>query len=215
MVKKIFVSGCSHVQGHGFPDNLNGDIHSKHAWPALIEKDLNYKVVNFSMAGNSADQIVRDFINYDEKESLDAIIVMFPYRVRFLMKNPYGEDENFCPGKLDGSYREKKKFFSSIAFFMTNIKHEEAEEINYLGNIAIFEYFANKLDIPLWVGFTDLPDRLLAEKKLGYENLFNWDTWCVENDFPKLPDNHWGDSAHKSFYQIIKKWLFDQGFDSR
>lgn len=214
MTKTIFVGGCSHVQGHGFPDNVEGIIHSKYAWPAIIEKNIDCKIHNVSDAGNSTDKVVRDFLNYKNKASLSAIIILFPNKDRFLLRNAENENENFCVGKFENGFSRDKKYNGHLTYYLKKIRNDEAEEINYLGKIALVQYFAQKHNIPFFMGFSDYPDKMLIESQLGLSDLFNWDRY-LQDGYPKLPDGHAGEKAHNEFADIITKWLLSHGFQSR
>jgi hypothetical protein len=164
MTKTIFVGGCSHVQGHGFPDNIEGIIHSKYAWPAIIQKEVDCEIHNVSDAGNSADNIIRDFLNYKDKKSLDAIIILFPNSHRFLLRTADQDETNFCLGGFEHGFSSDKTFNKQLTYYLKYIRHDTAEQNNYIGKVALIYYFATKYSIPFFCGFSDNVDKRLIEK---------------------------------------------------
>ena len=215
MTKNIFVGGCSHVQGHGFPDNKIGSRHSMFAWPAVIEKHLDCNVINCSSAGNSTDNVIKDFLNYEDKGSLDAIVIMFPYSKRFVIKDQNGIPENFWPSRLE-SYKKNKKYYKAVSAYLTLVQDDTTTEHHFLAQIALINFFARKYKIPFWFGVTTDDDKLLVEKHLGYKDVFDWLGWCERKKYNLLPDkSHFDGKAHQDFSKYITSWLEKKGFKRR
>ena len=216
MTKNIYVSGCSHVQGHGFPDNtIGGPWHSKFTWPAVIERELDCNVVNFSYAGNSTDNVVKDFLSYPDKETLDAIVILFPYSGRFLLRDQRGEIENFWIHRLE-SYAKHKQFYKALKYYFSFLHDQSIVDQHFISGISLIEFFAKKHDIPFYFGVTTDEDKSLVENTLGYTDVFDWYGWCRKKKFNLLPDNsHFDGKAHKTFAKIIKKWLESKGFENK
>lgn len=213
-MKRILVSGCSHVFGHGLPDCIDGRIEnpSKYAWPNLIRQYYKCEVINQSEAGNSALNLVKKFINYEEKSSLDAIIVIVPFRERFVFKNPFGEVHNFVGGNIETYKNIDRKWFKSFLYYLTRIRSDD-EDYNYISNVSYFYYISKMLNIPLWIATSDYPDALLLENHVDLTFEYTWTTYCGNNNFSRCDDGHYGIDAHQTFFEeILKPWLNNNVF---
>lgn len=215
MTKKILVLGCSHVSGHGFEDAVKGDRHSVHAWPAKISKDFDVEVINYSSPGQNATYCVEKLQKYPNKQSLSAIILLFPFRSRMMMsrKLPNGEVED-VPYNL---YSINDHRWDSVMNQYQKICHNwRVNDINFIAYYTYFQCISSTYNIPLWIACTTKEDHdLLSENNLELSMSMDWFQWCQENDFPKLPDTHYGHEAHEQFYlQYIKPWLQEKVFAS-
>ena len=215
MTKNLYVSGCSHVQGHGFPDNSIGSRHSMFAWPAIIERDMDCNVINHSYAGNSIDMVIRNFLDYPEKNKLDAIIILFPYHHRFVVKDQNGIPENFWPDRID-SYKSHRRYHKALNYYLTWLQDDTTTENHFVSQIALVEFLAKKHKVPFWFGVTTDDDKELVEKHLGVKRVFDWCGWCQHYKYNLLPDqSHYDGKAHQNFSGKMKKWLLSQGFENR
>lgn len=196
-MKKIYVSGCSHVYGHGFPDSRRGDKPSKYAWPQLLKKE-GFEIVNHSIPGNSAARVAYNFINYNEKQSLDGIAVIFPDMHRFLIKDQYGNDDNYYPE----IFPKPNKYFK---YYLKNIRNDKAEIAEFVSYVSLFYFFAAELDIPIYTMVSISPDRFVEQ--LLSKEIPSWNEFCY--NYPRLPDGHYGHEAHEKLAKKVKDFFDD------
>ena len=213
MTKKILVLGCSHVSGHGFEDAVKGDRHSVHAWPAKIPRDFDVEVINYSAAGQSTTYCVEKLQQYSDKQSLSAIIVLLPFRVRKLMSRTLPDNTvEDVPYNLysigDPRWESVMEQYQKTCF------NWRVNDIDFIAYYGYFRWVSLTYNIPLWIDCTTEEDHdLLIDNGLELSMPMDWFQWCEENNFPRLPDTHYGHEAHEQFYlQYIKPWLQEKVF---
>jgi len=207
MKNKIFVLGCSHVSGHGFEDNVKGDTHSVHAWPAKIAKDFNCEVIDKSWAGQGVDSCVMHLQEYPHKDELGSLIVMLPFSRRMLQRvtsNGKKEDMTFLAHPINVPYWDR-----IMDQYMKHCHNEKMYNVNFLSYYTYFRFISQQFKIPLWIGANTLGDRQILEMyghRVSWK--YDWMEWCIDNNFPRCPDGHFAHLAHETFYQdVIKPWL--------
>ena len=213
MTKKILILGCSHVSGHGFEDAPNGERHSKHAWPAKILKDFDVEIVNYSAPGQSTTYCVEKLQNYSDKKSLSAIMVLLPFRLRMLMSKTLANGtvvdvaNNLC-GIGDARWESVLENYQMICH------NWRVHDIDFLAYYGYFQWISYMYNIPLWISCS-IQEDLIFLKNNGIELSMPtaWYTWCEENKFPRLRDDHFGHEAHEQIYlKYIKPWLQEKVF---
>jgi hypothetical protein len=209
MKKKILIAGCSHVSGHGFEDSITGVGLSKYAWPAMIEKDFDVEVFNYSKPGASPDYCIEKIQNFDDKQSLSAILVMLPHSSRSLKQivrdDGTIEDEFYHHGYISTHDRWDK----IMAAYYKICHNWRTDNVNMLAYAGYLNFISTTYNIPLWVTTTTSSDQMLLTKhKFQLEMTTDWMTYCTKHRFSRLPDGHFGHDAHIDFYKrYVKQWL--------
>lgn len=213
-MSKILVSGCSHVFGHGFNDSLNGLTPSIHAWPAKINRDFGYEIVNFSGPGQSPNWCMEQIQDYQDKSQLVAILMMFPFSGRKMMKKRLkdGTDEdtpywgNFTVTKRWRRWKETADNYYALCH---NYKSDIVDMISHIGYLRSLHY---EYKFPVWISTSEPGDHAsLTAKGLVLDSDLDWCSYANKHKMPKLPDGHFGALAHESFYQeYIKPWLIEK-----
>lgn len=204
----IYVAGCSHVYGHGLADCLKGKSPSKFSWPELAREE-GFAVFNASEPGNSPSAMQLDLMNYEDKENLEAIIALFPYSTRWWIKGRKGNEENFCPGKMN-DYEKDRTFVRSLKGFYTHIKHERFEEQLLIGAVSYFHYIAKKFDCAFYCGFTDIEDMEITSDIFPANVV--WEKYCEDNNCGKVADGHYNEAAHQLFYENEIRPFLDKNY---
>lgn len=208
MKKKILITGCSHVAGHGFEDNIDGAGHSKHAWPAIIQRYYDVDVIDLSRSGAAPSYCVESVQTFNFKETLSAIMVMLPHSSRTLQqifRNGHIEDEYFHHGYISNDDRWGK----IMAAYQKVCHNPRVEDINMLAYAGYLKYISTTYNIPLWLTVSTTEDHdFLLKNKIYLSTSIDWMKYCYDRNFPRLPDGHWGHEAHQTFYQeFINPWL--------
>jgi hypothetical protein len=74
--KKVNLAlGCSFTEGIGLPIDR--------AWPGLIEKKLEYPLLNLGLAGSSADTVARILTNSSTLFDIQTVFILWPMTNRF------------------------------------------------------------------------------------------------------------------------------------
>jgi hypothetical protein len=213
MTKKILILGCSHVSGHGFEDNVAGFHHSKYAWPSIIKQVFDVEIIDYSASGQSPIYCVEKLQQYSDKELLSAIMIILPYRMRTLMSRtlPNGVVED-VPYNLQGI--DDSRWESVLENYQLTCHNWRVHDIDFLAYYGYFHWVSSKYNIPLWINCSTKDDySFLKDNKLELSMPMDWYTWCEENKFPRLPDNHFGHEAHEQLYlKYIKPWLQEKVF---
>jgi len=212
MLKKILIAGCSHVVGHGFEDSLDGSVPSVHAWPAKISRDFDCEIINTGQSGQSPTYCVDQLQKYQNKETLSAIIVQFPNRMRSLHSKRLGVINEDFP--YHHSPTDSKSWDTTISNYYKFCHNWKTNDINLLSYAGYFEYISKKFNIPLWINCVDMHDlNFLKGHGFLLSNRKSWSQYCQVNDFDQLPDGHYGHDAHERWYnEYIKPWLQEKVF---
>ena len=217
--KKILVSGCSHVFGHGFNDSVDGTTPSVHAWPAKIRRDFGCEIVNLSGPGQSPSWCIEQIQNYQPKSELAAILIIFPFSARKLMrkrlKDGTEEDTPYCFNfTVPKRFKRWKEIADSYYLLCHNYRSDIVDIAAYIGYLKSlsFEY-----GFPVWVSTSEPEDhKSLKSRGVQLDSDLDWSSYANKNQLPKLPDGHYGALAHESFYQeYIKPWLVEKVFDQK
>lgn len=209
MKKKVLITGCSHVSGHGFDDNLAGALRSKHAWPAMVAQDFDVEVINYSIAGASPDYCVEGIQNFEDKSSLSAILVMLPHSNRSLqsitLDNGTVEDEYYHHGFTGPSQR-----WNQIMAAYYKVCHNwRVDNINLLAYAGYLNFISTTYKIPLWLTSSTFNDyEMLVKHNIQMSTPTDWQSYCTANKFPRLSDGHFAHEAHFNFYRkFVNPWL--------
>lgn len=86
MSRRLVAFGCSFTYGHGLPDchlpgGRPGPHPSKHAWPAIVAKDLGRECVNLSRPGASSKQVAYHILNTEFHKD-DIVAIWWPHVTR-------------------------------------------------------------------------------------------------------------------------------------
>jgi hypothetical protein len=211
MKKKILITGCSHVAGHGFEDNIDGAGHSKYAWPAIIQRNYDVEVIDLSTGGASAPSCIEGVQTFNFKKSLSAIMVMLPDSSRTLQKisqNGRVEDQNYHYNYIAIDVRWNK----IMSAYQKVCHNPRVETINMLSYAGYLKYISTTYNIPLWLTVSSSNDyEFLLKNNIQLSTPIDWVTYCGDRGFPRLPDGHWGHETHQTFYQeFINPWLHEK-----
>ena len=212
MKKKVLITGCSHVSGHGFEDNITGARQSKHAWPEMVKQDFDTEVINYSIAGAGPDYCVEGIQNFENKQSLSAILVMLPHSRRSLQSiirdNGNTEDEFYCHGLTS----HDRRWNQVMAAYYKVCHNWRVDDINLLAYAGYLNFVSKTYNIPLWLTTSTSNDHnLLTKHNIQLATLADWQTYCTTNKFAKLPDGHFGHDAHSNFYKrFVNPWLISR-----
>lgn len=209
-MKKILVGGCSHVFGHGLPDCIEGKQPSQMAWPALIEKDFQCEIINFSEPGNSTVKLIRSIQQYDMLSTVSAILIILPYSKRKLLKFNAGEYSYTCtPPALHS--RVWNLAFERYQLYCHN---DSTDDVSFLSHVGYLNFISIKYNIPLWISSSAREDHELLQAhdfEVGVPD--DWTHYCYINRFSTTRCGHYGEDAHKGLYKnYIKPWLLDKVF---
>ncbi len=208
MTKKILVLGCSHVSGHGFEDTENGKEISEHVWPSKIHRDFGYEVINLSSPGQSPTYCVEKIQEFPDKQSLSAIMVMWPHSERTLQRYTENGDRD-----TDMPYHHNpignSKWDNTIVNYFRHCHNWRVNKVNLLAYIGYVKSLSLEFKIPLWMSTTtDEDQKFLTGKEIHLDTPSDWCTYCQVNEFPQLPDKHWGHKAHEIFYKsFVRNWI--------
>jgi len=212
MKKKILITGCSHVSGHGFDDNVAGALHSKYAWPAMVAQTFDAEVINYSIAGASPDYCVEGIQNFEDKQSLSAILVILPHSQRSLQSITHTN------GKIGDEFyyhdltTHDRRWNQIISAYYKVCHNWRVGNINLLAYAGYLNFISATCNIPLWLTTSTFDDYdLLTKHNIQMSMPAAWQTYCTNNKFPKLPDGHFGHEAHLHFYKkFINPWLINK-----
>ena len=208
MTKKILVLGCSHVSGHGFEDAKNGKIISEHVWASKITRDFGYEVVNLSSPGHSPAYCVEKIQTFPNKETLSALMIMWPHGERSLQRyteiNGQDTDIPYHHNPIN-----KPRWDMTITNYFKHCHNWRMNKVNLLAYVGYAKSLTAELGIPLWMATSTDEDQLfLVDSNVKLNAPYDWCTFCQKNDYPKLPDGHWGHDAHENFYiSLVKPWI--------
>lgn len=79
---RLISFGCSFTFGQHLPDNINTDIPSEFAYPAVLGKLLNLEAINKGSNGSGNLQILYDIINFEFLPN-DIVTIGWSYFSRF------------------------------------------------------------------------------------------------------------------------------------
>ena len=86
-MSRLITFGCSLTWGVGLKDD--GLQPSKSAWPTLVAKELNLKLVNKGEPAASNNEILYELLTFDYKKD-DIVIVMWTYSYRDVIFSKWG-----------------------------------------------------------------------------------------------------------------------------
>jgi hypothetical protein len=208
MSKKILISGCSHVFGHGFDDSLDGKFPSQYAWPHMIQQNFDCETINLSSPGSSPISCIEGIQNFKNKKELSAIMIILPgsnrYLYRTLDQNSNPQDVYYTAyGQINSNWdRVLEKYYRVCHNWRTS-------DINFISYAGYLQHLSVSHKIPLWLGTVlDEDHTLLKRHGLNLNFSPSWETYCQTRNFDRLADGHYGHNAHKTFFsEFVSPWL--------
>lgn len=198
---KFFVSGCSHVFGHGFADCISGNEPSKYAWPNLLRE--YGEVIDTSCPGASPAYCQNKLMNFKDKKDLTHLVVLMPNSARFL-GTLEGYDDNIMITDLS-RYDRVPSQKKHIKNYIMNVRHDCQSNIDLLGAVSYYYKIASYYNLKLFIGCTDSEDQIFMNSKEEFNDMFCWETWCIERNHGKVNDGHFNEASHKDFFETILK----------
>jgi hypothetical protein len=212
-MKKILVSGCSHVFGDGLTDFYENRFQpSKFTWASITSQTYknSIEVVNISRPGNSPSMLIRDILKYISTEKdISALMIMMPYSGRFMIKHSSSHIGNFT-GIAEINFNDEWEV--TLASYLTNIQADDEVEVRWVSHLSTLKYISEViLKIPLWIGITNDDDFQILKKHPFIELSVNesWRGYCTKRNFQLSKDgSHFNEEAHESFFKdVINPWI--------
>lgn len=218
---RIVAFGCSNTYGLGLPDNCDldkdkpGAHPSEYAWPSVLAKKLNYRVVNNGVCGCSNKFIYQTILNYKFSEN-DICCVMWTDADRY-----WRNDSTFSIQDInrDWGHRHQKGFIgpwmkTKMAKVYYSLVHSEYDHdvmhMNYMYHLSLHMKKIKKQCVQYhWsVKRNGITDKKL--NKWGRPDIHSCSFKKLFDQYPKAADDsHPGPLAHEDiaqlFYERIKE----------
>lgn len=215
-MKKILVSGCSHVFGQGFEDSPLGERPSKHAWPAFISKEFDCEIINLSQPGVGISSCIEKIQQYEPKNELSAIMIILPFSgrrlYRHIAQSGYETDVHY---HHSGEFAQLgARWNKTIADFYRYCYNFRLDHVELISHMAYVRWLGNHFNIPVWVTTsTNVDIEYLNSQGIQLDTDQDWCSYCQLRKYDKLPDLHFGHAAHINFYKDhIRPWLLQHVF---
>ena len=191
--------GCSLTFGHGLHDcigcnNNPGPSCSNYAWPSLLAKKLNKKLVNLSNPGSSNKEIWHKIFTTEFKND-DLVFILWTHYERYCII----ENENYVYQLGIWSVAKDKR----SKLYFKNLYNEL--DANYDLNLRMMhsKYFFDEKSIKFYQLFANTN---FKQMEWNTVQLLNAKFQIIRNQFPLAADNsHPGEQAHEEFANQIYK----------
>jgi hypothetical protein len=212
----ILTNGCSFTYG----DEL--DDPSTQAWPHVLESIMNESdsVINLSTRGASNTKILRDTIEYINKDPLEIDMVIIGWtdctRAEFYSQRPLTNQryKNYTGPIQVNSLWGDQSFVGSNEFFKDYYKYWQDYSLDYtswLMQVQLLESYLEEhnIDHKFFIAFGNPVDYEITNKYYFREEHFvGWPNermvdWV--DGLPKCPDGHPGPEAHRLVAEKLLK----------
>ena len=211
---RIVAFGCSNTYGLGLPDswetdkNIPGKYPSVYAWPSVLAKKLNYRVVNNGVCGCSNKFIYQTILNYKFSKN-DICCIMWTHADRYWRNDITEEQDN----NYDWGLRHQKGFIgpwmkTKMAKAYYNLVHSEYDHdvmhMNYMYHLSLHMKKIKNQCVQYHYsiernGMTDKKLNKWARPDIHYCNFSQ-----IKNQYPKAADeSHPGLLAHEDIAQLF------------
>ena len=205
----IYTNGCSHTRGT--PLSLNDNLND--AWPYLIARHYDCKVINDSVLGASNDSIIKRTIEYVLESPIppDKVFIQFTVLDRFdtagithLPRSSMKQDHPY-----NNFYGD---MFPRTSEVDTKLSHQVLNQI-YMLQCFLIEHGVSDYRFIVW---SALDTNYITYKHINkskvvfnaFNNLLSKFEMCTIPDPERggKPDGHFGSDAHRQ----IADWLIDE-----